>query len=71
MPYAPTATEEIRTAVARLQKSDAGFHALSCLNDLLDGQTLDAANQNAVLTLLVNAWGPLAGTTRDEIANAV
>ena len=67
-----TLTEEDLTRSAqRLADSPAGHTALRRLELLLDGPALDGANQNAVTTLLVAAWGPMAGTARDAIRTAI
>lgn len=63
--------EDLTRSAERLAESTAGRSALRIVVDLLEGEPLDGRNQNAVLTLLAGAWGPLAGSARDAIRTAL
>lgn len=58
---------ELREAAEQLSRSQKGRHAMQHVLAWLDedGLSLDAENQQAVLTLLDGAWGSFAGTARD------
>lgn len=65
--------ERVREAVAQLRRSSKGNRALRSLLHWIEdsGLGLDMSNQNAVIILLSAAWGPLPGTTRDIIHEAI
>lgn len=56
-----------------LSRSDKGRDALERVLDWLEssGLSLDGRNQQAILTLLENAWGGYAGTVRDVMHEAL
>lgn len=57
----------LRADAQHLATSDRGLDALHRVLEWLEisGLGLDRRNQNAILTLLTNAWGGYAGTVRD------
>lgn len=60
---------DIRNATETLSRSQRGRAALTTLRTWFatEGLGLDAHNQDAVLTLLLGAWGRYPGTVREEI----
>lgn len=69
-----TVDEELRTAAMCLASSPHGRDALAALLEWINahGLGLDAENQDAVIDLLMTGvWGPLPGSTRDIIEEAL
>ena len=64
---------QVSAAVDRLAHSDRGRKTLRALLVWLDssGLGLDDQNQQAVLTIITAAWGPLPMTVRDELRHAL
>lgn len=64
---------EIKSAIDQLMQSERGRRALQSLDVWIGmhGQGLDQQNREAVLTLLVGAWGPRCGTVRTTIADSL
>ena len=63
----------IQNSISQLRRSGRGVNAISAILRWLedDGLGLDAANQDAVITLLQCAWGPKTGTTLDAMREAI
>ena len=63
---------ETQDAIHQLARSERGRHALRVLLDWLDdgGIALDQRNQQAVMTLLYDAWRR-PGSTRDLMRDAL
>lgn len=57
----------LQQAIDQLKRSAEGRNALAHLVAWMDegGVTLDVDNQEAVVTLLLGAWGEFSGTTCD------
>lgn len=64
---------DVETAIAVLQRSERGRHALKCLSRMLDegAVSLDFEGQAAVKILLLATWGPYTGSARDVMRDAV
>lgn len=65
---------EMRKAAQHLAKTERGREAMRVLLDWWDrgtGLGLDAVNQDCVLTLITAAWGPLPGSARDAMRDAL
>lgn len=68
----PTRTD-LATAVSDLADTHRGRQALKDLLTFITngGDGLDSMNQRAVLTVLACQFGPFAGSTREEIKQAL
>lgn len=67
----PLTPADIHKIAQRLAQSEAGELALKWVGELLNGPSLDGANQARVQVLLDAGWGSLARTTRDAIRDAL